>query len=413
MATDPWKDDRVGGMLRELRQAGAIPLCAVRSGVLRAHGETLRIDTANYCEAQLNTVLQLAGTSAALSVTLQLVADPLESLALFTRFCARLRALLQEHAVAPASVCLQLAATEISPQAAWLVRQSNLAAGPLTFTVCERTSPSAWLQLWHLRSQPVVRTMLKTQVCSPCPLLGSETADTVLPELGIAVPAGSAWLPLRLDLERFCKGNGEVHMAALQRAVVACVETGDALLDDVCWRGSSARHDAWFNRRLAIELDGFAAVARLRGLKPGSFSCLQDLEALVTEVRAWMHGASQQLAMQCGALPALKRQEPSDSSARGGSANDWHMRWQRTLQSIAVRHRQLLVISPWALLSPAEKAEFGHLDLLPLAAAADAVCFRRNSAVSHWNINEFREFHARLGAVLERKYRSGEFAQPL
>lgn len=413
MATDPWKDDRISSMLRELQQAGATPLCTVRSGMLRAHGETLVIDAANYCDAELNAVLQLVGVSAALSMTIQLVADPLESLTLFTRFCARLRALLIENEVAPASVGLQLAATQISPQAAWLVRCSELAAGPLTFTVCEHTTPRAWLQLWHLRTQPDVCTTVAAEVCSPCPLLASECADTVLPGLGVAVPAGSAWLPLRLDLERFCNARGELHMAALQRAVIAAVETGDSLLDEVCWRGSKARHDAWYNRRLAIELDGLAAVARLRGLEPGSFACLQDLAALVTEVRSWMHGASQRLATQCGALPALRRQQPGEHGARGGSADDWRMRWQRTLQSVAVRHRQLLVISPWGLLSPAKKAEFGHLDLLPLAAAGDAVCFRRNTPIAHWNIKEFKEFHARIGAVLGRKYRSGEFAQPV
>ncbi len=413
MATDPWKDDRITSMLRELRQAGVTPLCTVRSGVLRAHGETLVIDAANHCDAELNAVLQLLGMSATLSMTVKLVTDPRESLALFTQFCARLRALLLQHAVAPASVGLQLAATEISPQAAWLVRRRELAAGPLTFTVCKRTRPSAWLQLWHLRAQPDVRTTVSAEACSPCPLLASENADTVLPDLGVAVPAGSAWLPLRLDLERFCDAHGDIHMAALQRAVIACVETGDALFDEVCWRGSSARHDAWFNRRLAIELDGIAAIVRLRGLEPGSFVCLQELAALVTQIRAWVNGASRQLAAQCGALPALRRQEPGDHGARGGSADDWRMRWQRTLQSVAVRHRQLLVISPWAVLSPAEKAEFGHLDLLPLAAAADAVCFRRNSAITHWNINEFKGFHVRLGAVLGRKYRSGEFAEPV
>jgi hypothetical protein len=191
------------------------------------------------------------------------------------------------------------------------------------------------------------------------------------------------------------------------------VQTGDALLDEVCWRGSRARHDAWFNRRLAIELDGIAAVASLRGLEPGSFAGLQDLAELITQVRTEMHGASKQLATQCGAVPALRQQAPSIKTARGGSADDWRMRWQRTLQSVAVRHRTLLVINPWMLLSPAEKAEFGHLDLLPLVSMADAVCFRRKNAVSHWNINEFKGFHSRLGAVLGRKYRSGEFAEPL
>jgi hypothetical protein len=413
MATDPWKDGRITSLLCELQQAGATPLCTVRSGVLRAHGETLHIDAANYCDAELNAVLQLVGVSATLSMTIQLVADPVESLALLTRFCAQLRSLLLENAVAPGSVSLQLAAAQVSPQAAWLVRRSELAAGPLTFTVCERTSRAAWLQLWHLRSNPEVGTIVRAEVCSPCPLLASETADTVLPDLGIAVPAGSAWLPLRVDLERFCNVRGEIHAAALRRAIIACVEIGDALLDEVCWRGSRARHDAWFNRRLAIELDGIAAVVGLRGLEPGSFAGLQDLAALVTEVRAEMHDASKQLAKQCGALPALRQQESSVETARGGCADDWRMRWQRTLQSIAVRHRTLLVINPWELLSPAEKAEFGHLDLLPLAAMADAVCFRRKIAITHWNINEFKEFHSRLGAVLGRKYRSGEFAQPL
>jgi hypothetical protein len=68
-------------------------------------------------------------------------------------------------------------------------------------------------------------------------------------------------------------------------------------------------------------------------------------------------------------------------------------------------------MSPWSLFSKANKADFRFADLLPLVAEADVISYRREILLDHWNVNEFKEFHQRARAVLQKQLADMVFAE--
>jgi hypothetical protein len=84
---------------------------------------------------------------------------------------------------------------------------------------------------------------------------------------------------------------------------------------------------------------------------------------------------------------------------QGRLRNAWEQRWLRAVRSSATRHRNLLVLSPWAFF-PANNADPAYTNLLPLLSHADACDFRRKPSLSAWNSSEFNAFHSRAHAEL-------------
>jgi hypothetical protein len=71
-------------------------------------------------------------------------------------------------------------------------------------------------------------------VNSPCPLLSAEAVADFSPQLCMRIPSGSAWIAQELDLSAFTDDAGSVTEGALQRALIACVDTGAGSI--VAWR---------------------------------------------------------------------------------------------------------------------------------------------------------------------------------
>ena len=74
-----------------------------------------------------------------------------------------------------------------------------------------------WQRLWELRD--VASVVVPTVVSSPCSLLAEEHADTVCLSTGMQVPQSSAWISRPIDLARFVDRNGDIRIAALERAL--------------------------------------------------------------------------------------------------------------------------------------------------------------------------------------------------
>ena len=262
-------------------------------------------------------------------------------------------------------------------------------------------------RLWralHLRQQQPSppRPAVAAVVSSQCELLGAEAAACLIPGTGIGAPLGSAWLPIKLNLTHISDTGGRVDEGALSAALDAATVIGDALLDELFWPLDSQQDDAYRNRRVVLLLEGIGDHVALRRENPTSVACLRYIDRLVRDVRDGLRARSHRLAKASGALPALAEREPLPDWSGSPQSLEWQRRWRQAFAETQVRHRNLLVISPYAVLPSVAAPASEYADLLPALGHADAFAFAGSPDIYRWNFNEFKGFYQRLLALVER-----------
>ena len=261
--------------------------------------------------------------------------------------------------------------------------------------------------LWRLLQECEARgprfwPALPSGVRSRCPLLPSESSEVLLPNLGLAAPTATAWLPIHLDLGRFCGARGELASGALAEALDACVALGDRLFDHLTWFDPRQRRDAYRNRRLAICVSGFGDWLLRRGADPCDWHTLRQLDRLIGSLQEGLWLRSKRLAKRRGAIPALFDREPQWTWCDEAHSRAWRRRWKAALNAEQVRHRNLLVLSPYSILPRDGAAAIEFADLVPALAHADAFYFSGAPALDHWRGSDFRAFHQRVQALVAR-----------
>jgi len=268
-----------------------------------------------------------------------------------------------------------------------------------------------WRALWELRTEPAVHTAFADRVLPQCPLLSAERGRAIVSPIGLQAPADSAWVCMGIDLARFADRGGAVDEPALKRCLETCVDVGDALHDVLAWPTANLQHDAWLNRRLAIVLSGFGDLLRIRGMAPADHDSLRYLNQLLLWLRMNAQSRSRAIAMRAEPLPAIALSDPSHGLPRGTVRADWRRRWHEAVRATLVRHRNLLVISPWSLFPSDVRADYEYAELLPLLRHSDACAFRRNMSIDHWNFNQYKQFHQRARAVLRQRVATSQIAE--
>ena len=270
---------------------------------------------------------------------------------------------------------------------------------------------SLWGALWDLRTEPAVHTAFAERVLPQCPLLSAERGRAIVSPMGLQAPAGSAWICMGIDLASFAGRGGAVDEPALKRCLEACVDVGEALHGVLAWPTADLQHDAWLNRRLAIVLSGFGDLLRIRGMAPSDHGSLRYLNQLLLWLRMSAQSRSRALAMRTEPLPAIALSDPSHALPRGSVRDDWRRRWHEAVRATLVRHRNLLVVSPWSLFPTDARADYEYAELLPLLRHTDACAFRRNMSIDHWNFKQFKQFHQRARAVLRQRVATSQIAE--
>jgi len=342
---------------------------------------------------------------------------------LYARACEVLQSAVTGACGQSAAVSVAIDADRFSPQFSWSIRRKVLGPGPVYLLlgsslmrpsdneVVRQKQDCFWRQCWKLRNNRLVRTAFAPLVISPCPLLSSEVARGVSPTSGLQVPLGTAWTPMQVDLSRFANGHGELNESALREFLQRCVKLGESSHDDVDWPTASMRHDSWRNRRIAITVVGIGDLTKLWSMDPRSFTTLKKLSGVLQQVRGVINDSSRQLALQTEYLPALDSSDPSRVSGCDVVQLDWQNRWRKALRFAAIRHRNLLAMSPWSVFPAGEPADCGYSDLLPLLEFADSCAFPAPPCLRGWNVNEYKHFHRRAWAVLERRDARKLFAE--
>ena len=416
-------------LCRELELAGIEPMMSVeRDGALTS-GATLPVDAlavresagaAKRLRQQLFDSL-VAGWTLSLAVTR--LGEGAAARDALSGVCEIIGLAAQDAGVAAKNVGIAIDASSLEPQAAWRLRSSFLGDGPLYLlpghammrpdeTAGERSRHERfWLQLWHLRSTGMLRPAYAPLVACRCPLLGAEMALGVIPITDIQAPAASAWVSMKLHMAHFADQSGSIHDGMLEEALGRAVEIGDELHALANWPTAQMRHDAWLNRRLAIVITGFGDLLQMRGLDPGEFVSLQSMCGTLRRVRDVLQRHSGRIARQAGHLPALEQADPSRMLPGGKIRCGWRKRWQAAVERAAIRHRNLLVLSPWSVFPAEARPDYRYANLLPLLGFADACAFPKPPALAHWNVNQFKSFHQRAWAVLQQRDTSQQIAE--
>ncbi len=315
--------------------------------------------------------------------------------------CGRLARCLAEAGADTARLCLTLDAAAVSPMLAWRVRQSLLGRGGVDFLVGPQDFEPAqsqrvrrrWSELWRLRGTPA-RIAFWPEVRSACPLLASEPADALLPPVGLQAPGNSAWLVYTLDLGRLPANRGVLSNDVVEQAVAKIFDDAAANPGEGGWPTARQAEDAWFNRRVGMRISGIGNVARRCGLDPGATETFVHFDRLLAGVRGGALEHARRGSIEGNLLPAVAATNPAARFAPGSLRDAWHERWQRLVDSTAIAHRNLLVMSPWSLFPDNHPAR-NYAQLLPLLRHADACCFDRRPRLDAWSLEEFVELHRR------------------
>jgi len=264
--------------------------------------------------------------------------------------------------------------------------------------VSPQQSALVWQRLWEMRDLAPITAVLPAVVSSPCALLPDEAASAVVVSMRSQVPEDSAWIPLEVDIAKYLDSDGELRLALLDAALQARVEEGERRHDTTSWASEAQRHDSWLNRRLSIFVRGWGDVIAKRENDPASIAALRDVRAIAGHVSKTLARASRALAERNGYCPALD--VAGARVLRHGQEMD--VRWRRAVADNALRHRNLLTLSPWDVFPRHEPADLRYLNLLPILDCANSVSYRRDVDICHWNGNEFKSFYTRVSAILRR-----------
>lgn len=414
--------DMVSALVCSLRDLGLTPDLMASTAGISAGGADLQVwprEVGRSDMAREHFLRRVAGPiqdGIPLTLSLKELGPDDSGIEIFENLCSSIRSFLGADKDRLSKIGLSLHSHQIPLQAYLLVSRTLLGQGPRfvildslqmkhhkNSRVQEETRKN-WSFLWRQRDlENPLLPAYGAGVRTGCPLLGDEAAEAVLPSHGIQVPPGSAWLPIGVHLPRFADDKGQIGWQLLQTALESCIDLGDQLLDVLSWTTACQRSDAMLNRRLAIVVTGVGDLVQMHGNDPGCLKCLQWVDGIIKRVRKTLWDRSHVVAGQTGLLPALARSDPSGGLCDHSHRQNWQRRWHLALASSAVRHRNLLVMSPYSVLPESSENMAGFTDLLPILAHADAYAFAGQPPLDSWNIEQFKSFHTRAWAVMQQR----------
>ncbi len=312
---------------------------------------------------------------------------------------------MHSHRMPLDAYCL-IADSLLGPGPRYVFLDSLQMAAHTDSRVAERTA-SNWRFLWRHRNHPrPVQPVYGGLVRSACRLLADEVAAAVIPTRSLLAPAGSAWLPLGLPISAFCSQAGTPDWQRLRAALRRVVDLADSVLPMLDWHDPRQRADAATNRRVAVCITGLGDLLLQSGRSPGALESLAWLTRLVRFIRTELSAQSSRRAAATDLLPALAQASPVLGWSAGKHRERWQQQWDLAVSEAAVRHRNLLAMSPASVLPDRNLGCAGFADLLPVLGFADAWSFDCNVQTQEFKLSQFRDFHRRARATIQSAQRA-------
>lgn len=219
--------------------------------------------------------------------------------------------------------------------------------------------------------EPGVSLVLGQTTRPACALAWAERSDTVLPLSRFEVRADTAWLTLALGIDLFDASSARSGWRELRRLLRAALRLADNLVDQLTWASCELAQDALVNRRLAVHVTGIGDLVDRCGMEPQTLGALNLAVRSVALLRRLMLRESNALARERGPFPGLELRELSHTLTR----NFGEERARRLLRQAGLRHRHLLVLSPFSMFprQAPHHALAAYLHLLPVIRTADTI----------------------------------------
>jgi hypothetical protein len=404
----------------ELGRLGLLPPPRYGVGLKVACGTAQRVSVCDVIEqdetrqAFLLHLCNLVGTGIPVNLSLEDFGSYESGIESWQRFCEIVRTALMERKLSGRDIGFCIHSHQMPLEAYCLIADAVLGCGPRYVfldglqmaahgnSAVEQRAEANWSFLW--RNRGMVRPVMPVYggiVRSACPLLADEVATTVLPGTGLQGPDNSAWLPMILPIADFATTAGVINWRRLGNAMRESLAIAEQMLDQVSWESAQQRSDARENRRLAICITGIGDLVVRKGDDPTRFECLRSVAAVITRIRAELDEQSGRIASESGMLPALREADHVGQWSDGPHRDSWHQCWEDAVRQAAVRHRNLLVISPYSVIPSGATAGPVFGDLLPVIGLADAWTFAAPPAFQNWNVAQYRDFHRRARATIQ------------
>jgi hypothetical protein len=200
------------------------------------------------------------------------------------------------------------------------------------------------------------------------PLHAGEPGQVLLGHSLCAVAADTAWLTLDLDA-RALQGAGSIR-----RCLATCLRLADNLIDVLNWPTAALQLDALLNRRVGINITHVGDRLVQQQLDPRRADTFAQLRRWLLYIRRCFVHESARLARLRGPFPELRPGELINSLTPLYGVADA----QRLVRNRILRHRHLLMLSPFAVLPAVEHTcSLRHyINLLPVLGCADVISMR-------------------------------------
>jgi hypothetical protein len=364
--------------------------------------------------ARLARLCELVGSGVPVNLSAEAFGGATSAIAAWQQFCEVVRSALSQQSLTTGNLGLCVHSHQIPLEAYRLIADAVLGQGPRyvfldSLQMSAHSNPAVdaraeanWAFLWRQRAvtRPVVPAYGGI-VRSACPLLADEVAATILPGSGLNAPNCTAWLPITLPMTAFTTSSGRIRWTLLNQAIGQALALAEQMCGQVRWPDEQQKQDARDSRRLAIMVTGLGDIVQRRGDNPASLSCLRWLAGVVTRIRAELRAGSRKIAAQHGPIPALEQANHVGQWQAGPQRESWRRHWDEAVRHSALRHRNLLVISPYSVVPSAAPSTAAYSDLLPVLALADAWSFAAPPAFRGWEASQYRDFHRRARATIQ------------
>ncbi len=208
-------------------------------------------------------------------------------------------------------------------------------------------------------------------------LCDEERTEVALPLSLFDSPGDGAWFCVGLDVVTGVRAGWLADSRQVRRMLTALLRLCDNLVEVLPWPNERLRHDAATSRRMALHLTGIGDLAVSNGMRPAAFETLRALDPWLEFLKRLLIRISSRMAVERGALRTQQIDEVHQAMAAtyGDSAA------RRLRRRLVLRHRHLLALSPYSLLSAAGSSA-DSCDLLPLIRHADIVSLAKPEGVS-------------------------------
>ncbi|MCJ7556116.1 MAG: hypothetical protein MUP90_04270 [Gammaproteobacteria bacterium] len=233
---------------------------------------------------------------------------------------------------------------------------------------------SAWIAVLEYAARSRIGLAIDAPGEGLCPVFAPRRWQGAAGATLLATPSDCATVCLDIQVCACLDKAERLDWRCFRQAMIDAVEVGNAVLDDLPLAGDALGKQSQGLRRLALHLSDLGELALRMGMQPGLQTTLVRLLQVVKVATDAAMGESLRLGRLHGPFPALLEAEWVKRTLQPS------FRWQiqGLMDRFWLRNSQLLALSPYSIMAPAETTAqlLAWANLIPLLASVDGFSAR-------------------------------------